>query len=225
MAESTEMRTLPTAHFRNGPNEPRTLTEDQPEILHVRVVFCKGNGSAIAKLLPVAPAASGEDVMRALHQLYRIHQGRWQIFPRVWKALCMQRLTLTVAVITPADAEAMTFPRLVVIESREDNALLTDAFHNPSHFRSIRGFARKHLHSTINDLALEESRDNKALLVDPVFSKQLAYVWLATSLVASIFTGVMTGWLERSVYQGVLVGTGLLANLATVQGVLVWIST
>lgn len=55
-----------------------------------------------------------------------------------------------------------------------------------------------------------------------IFKKTAAFIWFAVALVHCTGTAVGAGLAKRDLGFGIAVGTGMLAVLASVQGVLVW---
>lgn len=100
--------------------------------------------------------------------------------------------------------------------------LLTDAFHRPFLLHNHGSFVGRHLSFTSEVPGDAESRE--ALLVDTIFSTRFACIWLAIAIFASIVAGIVTGAMNKSLLNGLGFGSGVLAMLTAIQGLLVWLS-
>jgi uncharacterized membrane-anchored protein len=111
---------------------------------------------------------------------------------------------------------------IVYIKHSECSEPLTHAFHHPEQLRLASNFVLDHLEGIVGDNRLAWTVPRQALCLGKVFSRTAAFVWFCIVLALSAGTGVGSGLAKRDLGLGFAVGTGMLAVLAALQGVLFW---
>lgn len=112
------------------------------------------------------------------------------------------------------DSEQQGSSQLVAIKDKKPDDLLSKAFRRPDRYREFLDFPITHL---------PYGEPNKAVLINYHFSRGLAGIWLGVIVLISIVAGILTGGLYESVDLGFGIGGGVLASLAAVQTLVIWL--
>jgi hypothetical protein len=98
----------------------------------------------------------------------------------------------------------------------EQDGLLTEAFHDPKMMLSMPD-----LSDYLTCVRSEERGWSAAIYLDAEFDPSAASAWLATALLASVLSGIVTGFAAEDWNMALNLGTAILAVLSTFQGILV----
>jgi hypothetical protein len=125
--------------------------------------------------------------------------------------------------MSSSDLEGLCFPCKVFIESRESMEIFTEAFHHPEILSSVMDFAERYVGYRLDVPSPFSDGPEKVLLIGRRFNKTAACVWFLLALLISLVAGVEVGVVYRDVNLGMSIGTGILAVLTAVEGLVMWL--
>jgi hypothetical protein len=125
--------------------------------------------------------------------------------------------------MSSSNLESQSLPCKVFIESRESMEISTEAFHCPEILSSVTDFAEWNAAYRLDVSSPSFDGPKKALLIGRRFNKTAACMWLLLALLVSVAAGVEVGVVCRDVNLGMSIGTGILALLTAVEGLVMWL--
>jgi hypothetical protein len=125
--------------------------------------------------------------------------------------------------MSSSNLEGLSFPCRVFIESRESMEIFTEAFHRPEILSSVMDFAERYVTCRLDVSSPFTDDPEKALLIGRRFNKTAACVWFLLALLISVAAGVEVGVVYGDINLGMSVGTGILALLTAVEGLVMWL--
>jgi hypothetical protein len=111
--------------------------------------------------------------------------------------------------------------RIHSVESIRRDDFLTNAFHSRDLFRL--DLEHRYLESLCNTGGIGKGGNETAICFGSEFHGKSAALWLFLALLVSAVGGIGAGFCAQDINMGMNVGTGLLAVLSTLQGVLLLI--
>lgn len=101
--------------------------------------------------------------------------------------------------------------------------IFTEAFHRPEILSSVMDFAERYLAYRLGVSPASTGDSEKALLIGRRFNKTAACVWFLLALLISVAAGIGVGVVYGDVNLGMSAGTGILALLTAVEGLMMWL--
>jgi hypothetical protein len=120
------------------------------------------------------------------------------------------------------DLEAQAGSQRVYVSQSEYSEALTKAFYNPQLLHTANDFVVSKYEGLIQANGVVSAEPKKALCVKKVFYPRAAAVWFGLVFFLSTAIGLTAGVAGHDLMLGLAVGTGLLAILGAIQGVIIW---
>jgi hypothetical protein len=102
-----------------------------------------------------------------------------------------------------------------------EDRVLSVAFYHPRTLRGSSQLSAAYLQSILYGCRLHGRAQERAIYMDTEFDGLAASVWLGFGLLISVAIGLLVGLRMHDMNVGLNVGTGVLALLSTLQGILI----
>uniref|UniRef100_A0A0B7K525 Uncharacterized protein n=2 Tax=Bionectria ochroleuca TaxID=29856 RepID=A0A0B7K525_BIOOC len=196
--------------------------------LLVRRVYKDGAGQFCYEHFPVDSLNQGEDVFTKLTQM-RTTSGWSRLFVASTDAALMRRDSVWIVSVSPLsgsgsnmlDLEAQAGSQRVYVSQSEYSEALTKAFYNPQLLHTANDFVVSKYEGLIQANGVVSAEPKKALCVKKIFYPRAAAVWFGLVFLSTAI-GLTAGVAGHDLMLGLAVGTGLLAILGAIQGVIIW---
>jgi hypothetical protein len=213
--------------------------------IKLRIVLQEGRDNFLYDIVVASATETGEDIMKKVRKRYygdkfeslsrkagnvkqflrfsKVAVGVVKLSPVSPHSLTVQLIKSQLVQMSSSNLESQRFPCKVFIESSEYSQLLTRAFHRPDILRSADIFVSYNACYAFGAHTSKRCSSKKALLIKNQFDKAVASIWFGLALVISVAIGIGMGSVFHDVNFGISIGSGMLALLTAVQGLVMWL--